>query len=76
MKKKKFMLIGPKTDAVVNFRGDLIRDIKAKGYNVVVVVPEDNNKDFFEKNNIKVRLVKLNKNSLSPTNAMNYCKDL
>lgn len=74
--KKKFLLIGPKTDAVVNFRGDLIRDIKAKGYNVVVVVPEDNNKDFFEKNNIKVRLVKLNKNSLSPSSAIDYCKDL
>lgn len=75
-KKKKFLLIGPKTDAVVNFRGDLLCDVKAKGYDVVVVVPEDNNKEFFKKNGIKVRLVGLKKNSLSPFNALNYCKNL
>lgn len=74
--KKKLLLIGPKTDAVVNFRGDLICDIKAKDYDVVVVVPEDNNKDFFKKHGVKVRLINLKKNSLSPANAINYCKNL
>lgn len=73
---KKFLLIGPKTDAVVNFRGDLICDIKKKGYDVVVVVPEDNNKEFFKKNGVKVRLVGLKKNSLSLFNAMGYYKNL
>lgn len=73
---KKFLLIGPKTDTVVNFRGDLICDIRKKGYDVVVVVPEDNNKDFFKRNGVKVRLVNLKKNSLSVFNGISYCRNL
>ena len=73
---KKFLLIGPKTDAVVNFRGDLIRDVKKKGYDVVVAVPEDNNKEFFKKNGVRVRIVNLKKNSLSAINALAYQRAL
>lgn len=73
---KKILVIGPKTDAVVNFRGDLICDIKKRGYDVVVVVPEKKAHDFFRKNDIKVRTVNLKKNSLSVFNALNYYSDL
>lgn len=73
---KKFLMIGPKTDTVVNFRGDLICDIRKKGYDVVVIVPEDNNKDFFKKNGVKVRLINLKKNSLSIFNVVSYYKNL
>ena len=30
----KFVLISPKNRTVYNFRGDLIKEIKAKGYNI------------------------------------------
>lgn len=73
---KKFLMIGPKTDTVVNFRGDLICDIRKKGYDVVVVVPENKDKEFFEANGVKVRLVNLKKNSLSVANALAYCNSL
>ena len=73
---KKFLLIGPKTKTVVNFRGDLISDIRKRGYEVVVVVPENNCREFFEENGVKVRLVKLNKNSTSVINSLRYCRDL
>ena len=74
--KSKFLLIGPKTKAVVNFRGDLLCDIKKKGYEVVVVVPENEDKSFFKQNGIKLRLVKLNKNSLSIFGALSYYNNL
>lgn len=72
----KFLLIGPKTKTVVNFRGDLLCDIKKRGYEVVVVVPENACLDFFKENGIKVRLVNLNKNSTSIRNSLAYCRDL
>ena len=49
---KKFLMVGPKTKAVVNFRGDLLCDIKKKGYEVVVVVPENENKSFFKERSL------------------------
>ena len=73
---KRFLMVGPKTKAVVNFRGDLLCDIKKKGYDVVVVVPENVDKSFFKQNGIRVRLVNLNKNSLSVFGAFSYYRDL
>lgn len=73
---KKFLMIGPKTRTVVNFRGDLICDIRKRGYEVVVVVPENDDREFFEKNGVRVRLVGLKKNSLSVVNALHYYNGL
>jgi len=73
---KKFLLIGPKTKTVVNFRGDLLKDIKKHGYEVVVVVPEADKSGFFKDNGIKVRLVKLKKNSTSVFGSLKYCSEL
>lgn len=73
---KKFLIIGNKTSSVVNFRGDLLCDIKKRGYDVVAVVPENDCQDFFKKNDIKVRLVELNKNSLSISGTLNWYKNL
>lgn len=75
-KQKKFLIIGNKTNTVVNFRGDLLCDIQRKGYEVVAVVPEDDCRDFFEKNHIKVRLAKLNKNSLSVFGVFSWYESL
>ncbi len=73
---RKFLIIGPKTSTVINFRGDLICDIKKRGYDVVVVSPEDSDRDFFKKNGIKIRFVNLKKNSTSVTNSLAYCREL
>lgn len=76
MTRKKILMIAPQTDTFVNFRGDLIRDIRKKGYKVTVVVPEDKCREFFDKNGVKVRLIGLKKNSFSVLNTSNYYKEL
>lgn len=76
MSGKTILMIAPQTDTFVNFRGDLIRDIRAKGYNVTVIVPEDKCRKFFDDNGVKVRLVGLNKNSFSVFNTVSYYKEL
>ena len=76
MTKKKILMIAPQTDTFVNFRGDLIRDIRKKGYNVTVVVPENECQDFFKAAGVKVRLIDLKKNSFSVLNTTSYYKEL
>ena len=44
----KFLLISPKNRTVYNFRGDLIRAIIAKGYEVVVTGPDRTDVDRIE----------------------------
>lgn len=73
---KKILMIGPKTNTMVNFRGDLMCDIVKRGYDVVVVTPEDDCRDFFENNGIKLRLTNLKKNSLSVINSVAYFNNL
>ena len=75
-KKKKVLMIAPQTDTFVNFRGDLIKDIRAKRCSMTVIVPENKCRDFFKKNGVEVRLISLNKNSFSVFNTRNYYKDL
>lgn len=75
-RKTKFLIIAPKTGSLINFRGDLLCDMKEKSCDIVVVVPEDESRDFFKQNDIKVRLIDLDKNSLSVFGAMNYYKSL
>ena len=73
---KKFLIISPQTKNLINFRADLICDIKKKGYDVTVVIPEDESRDFFKKNNIKVCLIKLDKNTASVMQTVAYYKNL
>ena len=75
-KNNKILMIAPQTNSLVNFRGDLIKDIRKRGYDVTVVVPEDDYRGFFEKNGVKVRLISLDKNSFSVFNTTNYYKCL
>ena len=70
------LMVAPKTDTFVNFRGDLIKDIRRKGYNVTVIVPEDECREFFKENQVRVRLINLNKNSFSVFETFSYYKDL
>lgn len=74
--KNKILMIAPQTNSLVIFRGDLIKDVRKRGYDVTVVVPEDDYRGFFEKNGVKVRLISLDKNSFSILNTTNYYKCL
>ena len=74
--RKKFLMVGPKTTAVVGFRGDLLCDIREQGYEVVVAVPEDTCVQFFKDNNIGVRLTGLKKNAISVFNSIAYYRNL
>lgn len=69
---KKFILISPKNRTAYNFRGDLIREIIAAGYEVIVTGP---NKDNVEKiENLGARFVEIpmNKNGINPFSDLLY----
>ena len=74
--KKRIVVIAPRTDTVINMRGDLIIDMRRKGYDVTVITQEDDFPDFFKKNGVKLRLTKLDKNSFSVFNTLSYYKCL
>lgn len=74
--KKKIIFIAPQTKSLINFRGDLMIDIINKGYEVIAITPEKEQEDFFKKNNIKVSLIKLNKNSTSILKTISYYRKL
>lgn len=73
---KSIMFIAPQTQSLINFRGDLMLDIKKKGYEVIAVVPEKDRMEFFKDNGIKVRLIELDKNSTSILKTLKYYKEL
>ena len=73
---KKILMIAPKTNTFVNFRGDLIKDIKKLGYKITVIVPENDCEDFFKENDVDVRLIDLDKNSTSVLKTISYYNNL
>ncbi|MBQ3293618.1 glycosyltransferase family 4 protein [Candidatus Saccharibacteria bacterium] len=74
--KKKIVFVAPQTKSLINFRGDLMKDIVKKGYAVVAVIPEDESREFFIKNHIKTRLLVMDKNSTSIFQNISYYKKL
>ena len=73
--KKKLLMITPQTKNAI-FRADLMKDIVKKGYEVVVVIPEDEGQAFFKKNGIKTRILEMDKNSISILRNISYYKEL
>ena len=73
---KKFILISPKNRSAYNFRGDLIKDIQAKGYDVVVTGPNMEGVDKIEALGAKFIEVLVNKNGLNPFADIAYCLKL
>ena len=72
----KFMLISPKNRTVYNFRGDLIKEIIKKEYEVIVIGP---NKDGVEKiKDLGARFieVELDKDSIGLKSNIQYYKNL
>lgn len=70
---KKFILISPKNRSAYNFRGDLIKDIEAKGYEVVVTGPNRDGVDQIEALGARFIEVPMDKNGMNPLADMAYC---
>lgn len=69
---KKFLLISPKNRTVYNFRGELIEQIRLKGYEVLVTGP--NRKDVEKIEALGARFVEIpmNKNGVNPLADLKY----
>lgn len=72
----KVLIVAPKTSNLINFRGDLIKDIRKKGYEVTAIVPEKESEDYFEQLGVKLRFIELDKNSFSLFKTYDYYKEL
>ena len=72
----KFLLISPKNRTVYNFRGDLIREIRSKGYEVIVTGPDQTNVDKIEALGARFVEIPMNKTGTSVTGDLKYCKKL
>lgn len=73
---KKFVLISPKNRSAYNFRGNLIKDIQAKGYDVVVTGPNKEGVDKIEALGAKFIEVPVDKNGTNPLADISYCLKL
>lgn len=69
---KKFVLISPKNRTVYNFRGNLIRDIIAKGYEVVVIGPNQVDVDKIEAFGARFVEIPMKKNGINPFSDIKY----
>lgn len=68
----KFILISPKNRTVYNFRGDLIREIKALGYEVIVTGPNTDGIEEIEKLGVRFVEIPLHKNGLNVFEDIRY----
>lgn len=62
---KKFLIISPKNRTIYNFRGDLIKEIQKKGYEVFVTLPNGDNLDKIKELNLKYEIISLTKHGLN-----------
>lgn len=72
----KFLLISPKNRTVYNFRGDLIRAIIDKGYEVIVTGPDQTDVDRIEALGARFVEIPMNKTGTSILGDLKYCKRL
>lgn len=72
----KFLMISPKNRTVYNFRGDLIREIIKRGYEVVVTGPDMTDVDRIEELGARFVEIPLNKNGTNVIDDFKYCLKL
>lgn len=72
----KLILISPKNRTVYNFRGDLIKEIIAKGYGVVVTGPDETDVDKIEALGARFKEIPMNKTGTSIIGDLTYCRKL
>lgn len=68
----KFVLISPKNRTAYNFRGDLIKDIISKGYEVIVTGPDDKDVDKIEALGARFVKVPMNKTGVNPVSDLKH----
>ena len=77
LESKKMMIIAPKAKSIINFRGDLIKEIIKKGYDVIVVCPEYGQEENLKEIGVKkVIVIKMNKTSINLMSNINYYRQL
>ncbi len=73
---KKFLLISPKNRPTYNFRGDLLKEIQAKGYEVVATGPDRENEEEIAALGVRLVVVPLSRNGTSIKSDIKYYKSL
>ncbi len=69
----KFLLISPKNRTVYNFRGDLIKEIKSKGYEVIVTGPDLTDVERIQELGVRFIEIPMNKTGTSVIGDLKYC---
>lgn len=72
----KYIVVSPKNRTAYNFRGDLIREIIAKGHQVVVTGPNQIDVDKIEALGAQFVEVPCDKNGVNPLGDLGYCGKL
>ena len=72
----KFLLISPKNRTVYNFRGELVRSIIDKGYEVLVTGPDQTDVDRIEALGARFVEIPMNKTGTSILGDLKYCRAL
>lgn len=73
---KKIVLISPKNRTVYNFRGDLIKEIIGRGYEVIVTGPDRIDVDKIEALGARFKEIPMEKTGTNISSDLNYCKEL
>ena len=72
----KFLLISPKNRTVYNFRGELVKEIIRRGYEVLVTGPDRTDVDKIEALGARFVEIPMNKTGTSITGDLKYCRAL
>ncbi len=72
----KFILVSPKNRTAYNFRGDLIKEIIANGYEVIVTGPNRDNVEKIEALGARFAEIPMNKNGVNPVKDLAYQRAL
>ena len=72
----KFLLISPKNRTVYNFRGDLIKELINRGYEVLVTGPDQTDVDRIKELGAKFVEIPMNKTGTSILGDLKYCAKL
>jgi glycosyltransferase involved in cell wall biosynthesis len=68
----KFVLISPKNRTIYNFRGDLIREIQSKGYDVIATGPNNDGIEYIENLGVRFEIIPLDKTGINIISDIKY----
>ena len=72
----KLLLLSPKNRTVYNFRGELIKELQKRGYEVSVTGPNRDNADKVEALGVRFIEIPMSKNGTSILSDLKYCRSL